>query len=136
MESHSEIKGLVKEKCTQSPAYPPASHPRTHPLSCNPQGLPPSPQHTKSLLANLFIANHSPWKLQIFNFIWHWNRWEASGSQRDKTNLWKEEDCKFGCGLESMWEPGNHMGLPMVLAGYGGSKRAAASWGVMSIWGF
>lgn len=136
MESHSEIKGLVKEKCTQSPAYPPASHPHTHPLSCNPQGLPPSPQHTKSLLANLFIANHSPWKLQIFNFIWHWNRWEASGSQRDKTNLWKEEDREFGCGLESVWEPGNHMGLPMVLAGYGGSKRAAASWGMMSIWGF
>lgn len=109
------------------PCIPPSHTPTL--LQCT-QTPPPDPQHTKSLLANLFIANHSPWKLQIFNFIWHWNRWEASGSQRDKTNLWKEEDHKFGCGLESVWEPGSHMGLPRVLSGYGGSQ------GVMPIWGF
>lgn len=98
------------------PCIPPCIPPSHISTLLQPSQTPPTPQHTKSLLANLFIANHSPWKLQIFNFIWHWNRWEASGSQRDKTNLWKEEDCKFGCGLESVWEPGNHMGLPVVLS--------------------
>lgn len=80
------------------PAHPTLTRTR---LPANPHESPPPPRHTKSSLANLFIANHSPWKLQIFNFIWHRNRWEASGSQRDKTNLGKEERREFALGPSS-----------------------------------
>lgn len=94
---------MVKEECTQSCTHTHPAHPtltRTR-LPANPHESPPPPRRTKSSLANLFIANHSPWKLQIFNFIWHRNRWEASGSQRDKTNLGKEERREFALGPSS-----------------------------------
>lgn len=102
-----------------TPLHPTLTHTR---LPASPQEPPPTPRRTKSSLANLLIANHSPWKLQIFNFIWHWNRWEASGSQRDKTNLWKADERKLGHGSGSVQESGGHVGLRQASAGYRGSR--------------
>lgn len=86
------MEGLLKGKCTQASCTP---HPHTYP---QPHAHPPLPRRAKSSSANLFIANHSPWKLQILDFIWHWSRWEASGSQRDKANLGKAEQCGLVLG--------------------------------------
>lgn len=126
---------MVKEECTQSCTHTHPAHPtltRTR-LPANPHESPPPPRRTKSSLANLFIANHSPWKLQIFNFIWHRNRWEASGSQRDKTNLGKEERREFALGPSSARDlatSGAGRGLEHGVWARGTGPRQAA-WGML-----